>query len=97
MADCMVCGKETTKCPPSPFLPYSGWRCDECQKAKRIPYQDLVGCYPSRQVYNDMGPGLYFDRYMIPTLEYFGKTIEDVEADVKVAKNLVFLRPSEDI
>ena len=41
--ECMVCGKPTEQCPPSPFLPYSGWRCEECQKARRIPLQDLLG------------------------------------------------------
>jgi hypothetical protein len=40
---CLVCKKLTDKCPPSPFLPYSGWRCEECQKAHRIPYNDLLG------------------------------------------------------
>ena len=43
MDKCMVCGQMTTECPPSPFLPYSGWRCQECQKAHRIPYEDLLG------------------------------------------------------
>ena len=40
---CLVCGETTEECPPSPFLPYSGWRCKGCQKAHRIPYDDLLG------------------------------------------------------
>jgi hypothetical protein len=39
---CMVCNSQTNHCPPSPFRPYSGWRCKECCVAHRIPYEDLV-------------------------------------------------------
>lgn len=80
---CLVCKKGTDKCPPSPFLPYSGWRCKECVAAKRVPYQDLLVCYLSRDKYNAMGPGLYFDKYMIPTLEFFGKTLEELDKESK--------------
>lgn len=39
---CMVCDCLTDNCPPSPFMPYSGWRCQECVRAHRIPYEDLL-------------------------------------------------------
>lgn len=39
---CIVCNSLTDICCPSPFLPYSGWRCGDCIKAHRIPYKDLL-------------------------------------------------------
>ncbi len=86
---CMVCGTITDECPPSPFSPYSGWRCKECQKAHRIPYDELLMMlhgngtaknYEERHAQwvewwgKDDG---YAEKYWYPTLKYFGKTKEE--------------------
>lgn len=39
---CEVCGQPVTHCLPSPFLPCSYWRCNECANAKRIAYWELL-------------------------------------------------------
>jgi len=86
MNSCMVCGTMTNECVPSPFLPYSGWRCTDCQKEHRIPYKDLLSIlygpgtaqnYDERHAQwvewwgKDDG---YAEKYWLPTLEFFGKS-----------------------
>ena len=86
---CMVCEELTTECVPSPFFPYSGWRCKTCQKKHRIPYRDILMVlhghgmaknYEER--HNEWvewwgSNDGYLEKYLHPTLEFFGKTTEE--------------------
>lgn len=88
--ECMVCQKPTNNCPPSPFLPYSGWRCLECVKEHRIPLEDLMGILyrggtsksyqEAKQQWiewwgSDDG---YAEKYWIPTANFYNLTLEQI-------------------
>lgn len=69
MNKCEVCSKEVDRCIPSPFSPYSYWRCDDCCKAKRVAYNDLVMAGTSNRMYEELGED-YFDCRMKATLSF---------------------------
>lgn len=101
--NCMVCDCLTNNCPPSPFYPYSGWRCKKCVSNHLIPYEDLlhllVGSIKGESIsYEDSieqfrewwkgsdgnGPDTgreYAEKYILPTLKFFGKTKEEAWKD----------------
>jgi len=88
--DCEVCGDETEHCIPSPFGPYSYWRCKQCYNAKRIKYGELLGLLEgtwanNASSYDDAVRNInrllatptvkdYAGRYFTPTLEFYKKT-----------------------
>ena len=90
---CLVCGEQTTTVSPSPFLPYSYPKCDECFENHRIPYRDLLNLLRNRG--NNFSEAVahwqewwgkedgYAERYWLPTIEFFGKNPDEVWAEAQ--------------
>lgn len=82
MGKCDVCGKEAnTKVCASTCGAISFAYCDECLNAGREPYHALVGMgipyrYLSKQ---------FREKILLPSLIFFGKTIEQFNTDIDKA------------
>ena len=82
MGKCDVCGKETnTNVFASTCGAISFAYCEECLSAGREPYDALVGMgIPYRYL------SLQFrEQILLPSLRFFGKTIEQFNADIDKA------------
>jgi hypothetical protein len=80
---CVVCAGYANSCSPAPVAPYSRWICDECRKAKRMSYQELIQAY-SGSLIKDEVIGPYIEKFKKPTLDFFGKSEEDLNLDIKM-------------
>ena len=88
MEKCMVCEELTSECVPSPFFPYSGFRCKNCQEKHRIPHEDLLAILigeGTAKNYNERHKQWvewwgkddgYLEKYINPTLDFFHITKE---------------------
>lgn len=80
MNKCDVCGKEGevfVACSSCGASSYS--YCAECLDAYREPYAALVGMGMTSDCVNKV----YKQQVLLPSLKFFGKTIEEFDADVK--------------
>lgn len=80
MSKCDVCGKETetTACCSS-CGGISFAYCDECLNAGREPYDALVGMC---MYFNEISRS-YREKILLPSLKFFGKTVEQFDEDVR--------------
>ena len=82
MGKCDVCGKEaetfvaSSSCGATSFA-----YCHECLSAGREPYNALVGMGLTSDCINKT----YKQRILLPSLNFFGKTLEEFDADVEKA------------
>ena len=79
MSKCNVCGKETDTvvcCSSCGAISFA--YCDECLNAGREPYDALVGMGLTSDCINKT----YKEKILLPSLRFFGKTIEQFDADV---------------
>lgn len=80
MSKCDVCGKETaivvcaSSCGAVSFA-----YCEECLKANREPYDALVGMGIPYEYLNTA----FREQILLPSLKFFGKTVEQFNADIK--------------
>lgn len=95
MEKCNVCERETDKCPSSPFLPCSYWKCDECREKKLISYGELLCVLCGTGTASSFDERLdelnsmlsneriskYGDCFVLPTLKFFGKTKQEAWAE----------------
>ena len=82
MGKCDVCGKETeTFVASSSCGAISFAYCHECLNAGREPYDALVGMGLTSDCINKT----YKQRILLPSLNFFGKTLEEFDADVEKA------------
>lgn len=80
MGKCDVCGKETetfVACSSCGGTSYA--YCGECLNAGREPYGALVGMGLTSDIINKT----YKQQILMPSLRFFGKTIEEFDADVE--------------
>lgn len=79
MSKCDVCGKETntTVCCSSCGAVSFAY-CDECLRTNREPYDALVGM----GLHYDTFCKTYKDKVLLPSLQFFGKTVEQFNADI---------------
>lgn len=83
MGKCDVCGKETETfavCSSCGGVSFS--YCAECLHAGREPYDALVGMGMTSYCINET----YTRKILLPSLSFYGKTLEEFNADVE--KNL---------
>lgn len=81
MAKCDICGREhpiDVKVYPSTTGATSFNYCNQCLKAGREPYHALVGIGMNFEDFNKT----YQKKVVIPTLAYYGKSIEQFNKDV---------------
>ena len=77
---CAVCGKETevfVACSSCGAISFA--YCGECLNYGREPYDALVGMDLISACMNKT----YKERVLIPSLQFYGKTIEEFDADVQ--------------
>ncbi len=88
---CEVCDKETDRGSPSPFLPCSYYKCDECRSALLVAYWELLCVLQGTNTTNSFDERLkeldnmlgtvkspdYGSRRLLPTLKYFNKTKDE--------------------
>ena len=82
MSKCDVCGKETNTvvcCSSCGAISFA--YCEECLNAGREPYDALVGMGLTSDIINNT----YKQQILWPSLKFFGKTIEQFDADVEKA------------
>lgn len=80
MSKCDVCGKETeTMVCCSSCGAVSFAYCRECLNAGREPYDALVGM---GLYYADINK-TYREQILMPSLQFYGKTVEQFDADVE--------------
>ena len=87
MGKCDVCGKETETFVASSSCGATSYAyCKECIKHSREPYSALVGMgLPFDEIRDD------FKKYiLLPSLEFYGKTIEDFDHDVMLLDEKYF-------
>lgn len=80
MGKCDVCGKETETfvcCSACGAISFA--YCQVCLEANREPYDALVGMGLTSDILNNT----YKQQILLPSLRFFGKTIEEFDADVK--------------
>lgn len=83
MGKCDVCGKEAETvvcCSSCGAISFA--YCQECLNTGREPYDALIGMGLTSDIFNKS----YKQQILLPSLRFFGKTIE--EFDVDVEKNL---------
>ena len=82
MSKCDVCGKETNTvvcCSSCGAISFA--YCEECLNVGREPYDALVGMGLTSDCINKT----YKEQILLPSLKFFGKTIEQFDADVEQA------------
>ena len=82
MGKCDVCGKEAETvvcCSSCGAISFA--YCQECLNSGREPYDALVGM----GLTSDMINKSYKQQILLPSLQFFGKTIEEFDADVEKA------------
>lgn len=80
MGKCDVCGKETDVfvcCSSCGGISFA--YCQECLRAGREPYDALVGM----GLISDCINQTYKQQILLPSLQFYGKTLEEFDADVK--------------
>lgn len=80
MGKCDVCGKETetfVACSSCGAMSFA--YCTECLNAGREPYDTLVGM----GLNSDMINKTYKEQILLPSLNFYGKTIQEFNADVE--------------
>ena len=79
MGKCDVCGKEAETvvcCSSCGAISFA--YCQECLTSDREPYDALVGMGLTSDCINKT----YKKRILFPSLKFFGKTVEEFDADV---------------
>ena len=79
MGKCDVCGKEVetfVACSSCGAISFA--YCTECLNAGREPYDALVGMGLTSDVINKS----YKNQILLPSLRFYGKTVEEFDADV---------------
>ena len=80
MGKCDVCGKETETvvcCSSCGAISFA--YCQECLNNGREPYDALVGMGLTSDIINKS----YKEQILLPSLRFFGKTLEEFDADVE--------------
>ena len=80
MGKCNVCGKEAETvvcCSSCGAISFA--YCPECLNAGREPYDALVGM----GLTSDMINKSYKNEILLPSLKFFGKTLQEFDADVE--------------
>ena len=80
MDTCDVCGKEAETvvcCSSCGAISFA--YCQECLNNGREPYDALVGMGLTSDIINKT----YKQRILLPSLKFFGKTIEEFDTDVE--------------
>jgi len=85
---CGACGSDQGICTSSPVGPFSRCICDNCRSKHILPWQEMVCVYTGR-IENDsmfdkeFGPE-YIDKFIQPTLDHYGYTMEKLIADAEI-------------
>ena len=80
MGKCNVCGKEAETvvcCSSCGAISFA--YCPECLNAGREPYDAIVGM----GLTSDMINKSYKNEILLPSLKFFGKTLQEFDADVE--------------
>ncbi len=80
MGKCDVCGKEAetfVACSSCGAVSFA--YCQECLNQGREPYDALVGMGLTSDIINKT----YKQQILLPSLEFYGKTLEEFDADVE--------------
>ena len=83
MSKCDVCGKEAevfVACSSCGAISFA--YCAECLNGGREPYDALVGMGLTSNMINKS----YKEEILLPSLRFYGKTIEEFDADVEQAE-----------
>lgn len=80
MSKCDVCGKETEVFVASSSCGGMSYAyCQECLNSGREPYDALIGMGLTSDCINNV----YKQRILLPSLKFYGKTLEEFDADVE--------------